>query len=734
MFTAENSGSHKRSSRGVCISININPRKWFLNPAVVLLAAGVFSVFILLVISLMFPTAAFSSIQPQRESYIKPSEVREGSLLFKTVTSGQFVQAPQLRTDVKIEITGMIGFARVIQEFENTGDEWLEGVYVFPLPEDAAVSHLKMDVGDRVIEGVIKEREEAKKTYTEAKKEGKKASLLEQERPNVFMMSVVNIGPHEKIRVELEYQQTVRFDNGVFSLRFPTVVGPRYIPGQKLENDSKYDQFDVGGWAYATTDVPDAPRITPPVVEPGEDPVNPVSLEVIIDPGFRLAKLASLYHAVEANFVNEQKAILTLNNIWAVADQDFVLEWEPAKDKLPQAALFAEKKNEENYIYLMVMPPAQPVDSSYHIPREVIFVVDVSGSMGGPSIEQAREALVYAVSRLTPVDRFNIITFNDSVNQLFNYPLSGTSDSIKRALRFVKGLEAEGGTQIEPAILKALDGGTSLNRMRQVIFLTDGSVGNEQELFQIVKQRLGDSRLFTVGIGSAPNSYFMRNIAERGKGSFTYIGDIKEVQERMEELFAKLENPMLTDIQFSLSNYADREMFPDPIPDLYLGEPVTLIAKITEVPEKFVLSGYYGGKYWETEVNARGAGESGGISIRWARQKIKALMDSLDGGADEDQVRKDVINTALKHHLVSKYTSLVAVDVTPSRPEHENMNSKMAKTNLPKGWQYEKVFGLPQTATVSELCFILGGLALFLSFIICLLAGRERKSHAEKKI
>ena len=727
MFTVENSGRHKQSTRKVSGKDNENREKWLLDPGILLLAAWLFTAFVLVVVSFLFPVEAGSVILPQNKAYSKPSQVREGSLLFKEANTDKYIPAPQVHTDVKIEITGMIGYARVIQEFENPGDEWLEGVYVFPLPEDAAVSHLTMDIGDRVIEGVIREREEARKTYTAAKKEGKKASLLEEERPNIFMMSVANIGPHDVIRVELEYQQTVRLDNGLFSLRFPTVVGPRYIPGEQAEPVDRPDEPGLQGRVFATTEVVDAPRISPPVVEPGQEPDNPISLEVILDPGFNLDRLQSLYHAVDVNYVNEDKAVIRLANTWAVADRDFVLEWAPKKGSVPRAAVFAEEKGGEKFIFLMVMPPAESINASYHIPREVIFVVDVSGSMAGPSINQAKEALEFAVARFRPEDRFNIITFNDSVDMLFSYPMTGTSEHIRKALRYIRGLDADGGTEIGPALYKALDGSTNLNRVRQVIFLTDGCVGNEQQLFQTVRERLGDSRLFTIGIGSAPNSYFMRNIAERGKGSFTYIGNVNEVQMRMEELYTKLENPMLTEIRFSLSSRDDAEMFPDPIPDLYLGEPVTLVAKVAEVPEEFLLSGYYGGRYWETQVNTRAVGESEGISIRWARQKIKALMDSLDGGADTDEVRKNVIATALQHHLVSRYTSLVAVDVTPTRPENEQMNSKLAKTNLPRGWQYNKVFDLPQTATVADLCFALGGLALLLSFIVWILAARERE-------
>jgi len=727
MCSAKNSGKHKRTNKRVYKPSRTEQDKWLLDPGVILLAVGVAIAFGLVVISFVFPVEASSTVLQQNETYIEPSQVREGSLLLKNSSSGEYIRAPQLNTDVKIEITGMVVFAKVIQEFENPGAEWLEGIYVFPLPEDAAVSHLTMDVGDRVIEGVIKEREEAKKVYIEAQKEGKKASLLEQERPNVFMMSVANIGPHEAVKVELEYQQTARLDNGVFSLRFPTVVGPRYIPGQMTATSSSFDEFNLSGWAFATTEVPDAPRISPPVVEPGQDPDNPVSLEVILDPGFNLTNLQSLYHAVDVSDGNDGKVVIRLKNTWAVADQDFVLTWGPETEQMPQAAIFAEEKGGETFVYLMVMPPAENTTTDYHIPREVIFVIDVSGSMDGPSIRQAKEALIFAVSRLQPEDRFNIITFNDIVDRFFNYPMTGTKKHIQQALQFIEGLEATGGTEIEPALYEVLDGGKNLNRIRQVIFLTDGSVGNEKQLFKIVRERLGDSRIFTVGIGSAPNSYFMRNIAERGKGIFTYIGDVKEVQERMKELYTKLENPLLTDVRLSLSNQADVEMFPAPIPDLYLNEPVTLVAKTDDVPEQFVLSGYYAGRYWEAEINSRKTGGSEGISILWARQKIKSLMDSLDAGADKDEVKKNVVETALQHHLVSRYTSLVAVDVTPSRPGHASLNSKMTKTNLPKGWQYNKVFNLPQTATVSELCFILGTLALLLSLIVWFLAAREWK-------
>jgi Ca-activated chloride channel family protein len=418
MFTAENSGRHKKTGGSTRKQFEENREKWFQDPGIFLIVAGLVAAFIIVVLTLMFPAEGIAAMPPGLDSSILPSQAREGSLFFKDENGRQYVSALHLNTDVTIEITGMVAYARVVQEFKNPGASWLEGVYVFPLPEDAAVSHLAMDVGDRVIEGVVRVREEARKTYSEAKREGRKASLLEQERPNIFMISVANIGPHEKIRVELEYQQTLRLDKNIFSLRFPIVVGPRYIPVPQNGVEGRLEEFDISGLALAA-EIPDSSRSTPPVVDPGQDQGNQVSLEVILDPGFNLTRLQSLYHAVDVSYGSDDRVLIRLNNTWASADRDFVLQWAPEEENGPRAALFAEEKKGENFIYLMVMPPAEKIGAGYHIPREVIFVVDVSGSMGGSSINQAKEALHNAVSRLLPEDRFNIITFNSTLDKLF---------------------------------------------------------------------------------------------------------------------------------------------------------------------------------------------------------------------------------------------------------------------------------------------------------------------------
>ena len=578
-----------------------------------------------------------------------------------------------------------------------------------------------MHIGERIIEGQVQEKKQAKKTYEKAKKEGKKTSLLEQKRPNIFTISVANIGPHEKISVELEYQHIASYDNGIFSLRFPTVIGPRYIPGNPL---SRKVTTTKTGWAFDTDQVPDASEITPHLVKPGEPPVNPTSIAVTLNTGFPLADIKSLYHSIDIVKNTDDTHFITLTSKKAIPTQDFVLEWTPEREAVPQAAVFSEKKGNDLYTLLMVMPPHEEAIHDYPVSREVIFILDISGSMSGSSIIQAKEALKIAIKRLKPKDSFNIITFNDNADQMFFSARPAKKLEKETALKFISALDASGGTEMMPALNAALDGKKHPRKIRQIVFLTDGCVGNEEALFQVIRDKLGDSRLFTVGIGSAPNSFFMKNAARQGRGTFTYIGKINEVQMQMERLFTKLETPALTDIELLLDSQTQYEPYPSPVPDLYFGEPVVFVTKTDSIPKDIVLTGLLGGKRWNVGIKPFPSVLHKGIPTLWARAKIKSLMGSLHTGADKELVRTHVLETALKHHLVSKYTSLVAVDVTPTRPLDEMSHTFLAKNNLPKGWQYDKVFKVPQTGTIANFCIVQGFLTILLSLILWVLLRR----------
>ena len=661
---------------------------------------------------------------------VRPEKIKQGTLLFKAnknLTHG-YTLAPTLDTDVHIQITGMTARATVRQKFHNNSANWQEGIYVFPLPENAAVDQLRMHIGDRIIEGQIREKQQARKEYQQAKIAGKRASLVEQERPNIFTTSVANIGPDENIMIEITYQQPVRYQNKTFSLRFPMVVAPRYIPGKTVVTG-----FEGTGWSLNTDQVADASRITPAVLNPGQDlenepehkPVNPVSLRIDLDAGFLLSNIDSPYHPIDIGIPDKTQYSIQLQHSQVPANRDFVLDWKAEPGNTPKAALFTEEKDADIYSMIMLLPPASEISPVLH--REVIFVIDTSGSMSGPSIVQAKQALNLALNRLKPGDRFNIIQFNSYTDKLFRFPQPLSHHALRQAHQYVDSLEAQGGTEMAPALRAALlkqDNNNHKDRnydVRQVIFLTDGSIGNEDALFNIIQSQLGDSRLFTIGIGSAPNSHFMNRAAKFGRGTHTYIGNVSEIQSKMEILFSKLESPVLTNIHIQWPENCIVESWPQNIPDLYLGEPLLISTKSDSLPESLIITGEIAGETWSASLNLEGGQKNSGIPTIWARKKIAALMDQMRRGDEAGDLRKNIIETALKHHLVSKYTSLVAVDVTPARIKEALVKSHALPVNLPAGWDHKKVFGqLPATATNAPFALLSGLLMLFTALLLCL--------------
>jgi Ca-activated chloride channel family protein len=662
--------------------------------------------------TLLAPLAALLISTPVAV-YAATGAVTEGALLLRGAEGVR--PAPLLETDVDLHVTGPISRAVVRQQFVNPTTEWIEGTYVFPLPEDAAVDHLRLRIGDRLIEGVIRERMAAKAIYEQAKQQGHRSGLVEHERANVFTTSVANVAPGAAVTVEIEYQQTLRWDEGRYRLRFPMVIGPRYIPGAPIATPA-----DASGWASDTDVVTDASRITPPVAHPSGGPINPVRLRVTLAPGAPLARLESAYHPINATRAPDGTYGIELAAGSVPADRDFELVWEPAAGGSPTAAVFTEGRADGVYALIVVTPPAPSALAAGRRPREIVFVIDNSGSMGGPSMEQAKAALQMALARLAPADTFNVIRFNHTMEMLFETPRTATRDHLAVAARWVDRLRATGGTEMRQPLERALAGGEGDGRLRQVVFLTDGAVGNEAELFAIIRRSLGDRRLFTIGIGSAPNSHFMREAARHGRGTFTYIGSASEVQEKMTALFRKLESPALTDVRLELPGITGADVLPDPVPDLYVGEPIVMAFRAGTLPPHVVLRGRFGAEAWERELGLSRAAENAGLATHWARAKIDRLLDARRGGADDEGVRLAVIQLALAHHLVSPYTSLVAVEVPPARPDGAGLQSHGMPTNLPHGWEYTAIFGLGQGATDARLHVLLGVAALLGAMVLAL--------------
>lgn len=646
----------------------------------------------------------------QDSDAISPSQMQSGSLLLKMQNG--YTVATRMNTNASMKISGMIARVSVRQTFRNDGSEWVEGVYVFPLPDSAAVDRLRMHIGERFIEGDIREKEQAKKEYEQAKQEGKKATLVEQQRANLFTTSVANIGPGESVIVEIEYLETLRYDDGTFSLRFPVTVTPRYIPGSPLPDRKG------SGWSPDTTRVDDASLITPPVVTKSAD--HRLTMNIDLDAGMPLETVASRYHPID---VSNQGAgyRVTLRDTQVPMDHDFELIWRPVPASAPRAALFTEEFDGEPHLLLMMVPPNDHSVVAPRMPRETIFIIDTSGSMHGVSIEQARKALLLALGGLGPQDRFNVIQFNSVTHGLFPVSVPATTPNVDLARDYVQRLEANGGTEMRPALQKALYAPAAEHHLRQIIFITDGSVGNEDELFSLIESGLGDTRLFTVGIGSAPNGWFMRKAAESGRGTFTYISALHEIDQKMGSLFEKLENPQLTDIVVQWPDGVQVDAYPRKVADLYSGEPVIVKAKASGEFRKNSRISVRGNSVaggWSQELAVDDGRNSAGVAAVWARARIEALFDRNRGQGDPDAARPAVVDTALRYHLVSKYTSLVAIDKTPARPKGAGLDSEQVPNLLPYGQSTEAIFGFPATATPAALQQLIGAACLLLALAV----------------
>lgn len=671
------------------------------------------------------------------------NELESGHMLLHDTVSGNYTPAVVQSSKVHFDISGMIATVSIEQSFRNDSTGYVEGVYAFPLPDTAAVRFMEMEIGERLIVGKVREKAEAKKIFQAAKKAGKKASLVEQQRPNMFTNRVANIGPGEEITVRLEYVQSVGFDADAFSLRFPMTITPRYMPGLPLnqeDNIETYSPLVINphlGWSQPTAQVPDADAISP-LLNPrtGSDhaPINPITITATLDMGMPLASVESSYHEIALKRRAGVYHIELANGI-SEMDRDFVLNWRPVSGSSPQAALFTERVGEDYYGLLMLVPPTTQRIAE-HVTREMILVVDTSGSMGGVSIEQARASVARALQQLRPQDRFNIIEFDSDFRKLYRNAMPATAHHIQQAQEFVRQLDASGGTEMLPALRAALspevdqDLLSAATALRQVIFITDGAVGNEAALFQEIAGRLGGSRLFTVGIGSAPNSWFMRKAAEFGRGTHTHIGDLNEVGAKMAALFEQLARPAALDLKVSWPGKV--EAWPQRLPDLYLGQPLNVAVNFGSTPPSgaVTVSAKINGQAWQQQLQvSRGedpetmAGHNGVASL-WARYKIAGLLDEKAMGREEALVRADILPIALQHQLLSPYTSFVAVEEVVTRPESETLHSKAVANTRPLG-QSPQHFAYPSTATTGPAKVWFGLLCLFAAILLHVLRQPE---------
>lgn len=586
-------------------------------------------------------------------------------LQFATAEGG-WQSAAVLETDVHFRIQGLLAEVTVEQTYRNDSSEWLEGRYLLPLPDNAAVHALNLQIGERIVVGEVREKEEAQAIYQAAAAQGQVAGLVEQNRPNLFRTAVANIAPGAEVQIRIGYWQRVDYRDGAFSIALPLTLTPRYESGDPKLAAQRPGPAEALPAAFAATPTG---RALDPIVSLRADLTAGVAIDVVESPT----------HAVT---VKHQGGVhvVTLTDHAVVSDRDFELRWTPSPSELPRSALFVEHRSDADYAFAMLMPPTAKVDA---LPRELLLVIDTSGSMAGLPIAQAQAALVEALARLRPGDRFNLIQFNSISEQLFENAVPADAAQLQVASDWIGALVATNGTEMAPALRLALSGSAPTGYVRQVVFITDAAVGDESALFAQIESGLGDARLFPVGIGSAPNDHFLRKAAELGRGSELMIRSPEQVVEQMNRLFAKLDRPALSDVELQWP--VGVEAYPTRLPDLYAGEPLLAVARLAKATGVLKAKGWSPQGEWQDALQLQRATPMDGVARLWSRSKIDALEDALRQGGDEIAIRPEVVALAIEHGLVSRYTSLVAVDRTPARPGDATLNSLRFDNAAPHG-------------------------------------------------
>ena len=627
----------------------------------------------------------------------------EGGLMLHSNIEGVATSVPAMRlgTDIVANVTGQTARVTVTQAFRNTSSEWVEATYLYPLPDDGAVDTLKMVVGDRIFDGEIKPREEARQIFEEAKANGQKAGLVEQHRPNMFQNSVANVGPGETVLVQIEFQAPIAQVAGDYSLRMPLVVGPRYVAGS---SETTPGSLHRAALLAGSADIL-APTADPDMVARAGGGLNPVSITVNLDPGFDAETISSPYHAVHVEGTGDRRTI-TLADGAVPADRDFELRW-GAAGEAPSLGLFRQSQSELDYVMATITPPStQRIGEAP--PREMIFVIDNSGSMAGGSMEAARQSLLYALETLRPQDSFNIIRFDDTMTQLHRAPVRPSEFNLEQAKAFTNGLEADGGTEMLPALRAALgdcrveleveQAACEIARnfdegiVRQVIFLTDGSLSNESEMMEEIGRNRGRSRVFMVGIGSAPNTHLMRRMAETGRGTFTHVGYGDEAEHQMQRLLDRLAQPVATEITATVEG-GNIDFAPRDLPDLYAGEPLVLLGRTRHLQGTLTVSGMIEGERWTRQIDLNQARHSDAVAKLWAHRRISEVeAERISGQMSYELADMAIEELGMDFHLVTSRTSLIAIDDTPTRPEGATLRLEELPLLLPAGWDFDHLF------------------------------------------
>lgn len=549
---------------------------------------------------------------------------------------------PLRSTRADVAIAGSVAEVRVTQVYENEGESTIEAVYTFPASTRAAVHAMRMTIGERVIEAVIKERAQARKDYEEAKAQGKTASLLEQQRPNVFSMNVANILPGDVIKVEMIYNEMLVPEDGQYEFVYPTVVGPRYLSGD--------DEAD--GWA------------TTEYRKEGEKPDTTFGLDAYISSPVEISCLSSHTHEVQVLRGEDNDALVSLPDSTAHGNRDFVLRYSLAPEKIRSGALLYEGED-ENFFMLMASPPTV-VPSEQIVEREYVFIVDVSGSMGGFPLDVSRALMKDLLGNLRETDYFNLVFFASQPGLLAPRSIPATGANVDEAFEKMNTQTGGGGTELGDALETALDLPRRGDAHRVMVVITDGYIFADRECIRTIRDHIGEASMFAFGIGSGVNRYLVEGLAHAGRGAPFVVTDREQAPLMARRFQAYIESPVMRDIQVTYEGFDAYDTEPARIPTLFAGRPIVLLGKYRgEAEGKIVIRGETPqGPYEQVLDVAKIASPAQTEALRylWAREAIRNLVD-LTGTVDkESEEGKKTLELGLKYSLLTQFTSFVAVD------------------------------------------------------------------------
>jgi len=575
-------------------------------------------------------------------------------MLAKLPKKEKEIPLPLKHTNVKGQISGYIATVQVTQQFHNPYDEKIEAVYVFPLPQNAAVNEFIMIIGERRIRGIIRERKEAERIYREARRQGYVASLLTQERPNIFTQKVANIEPGKEIDVNIKYFNTLAYVDGWYEFIFPMVVGPRFNPPGYTDG--------VGAVARGKAGI-SSQKTEVQYLKPGERSGHDISLAVDIDAGVAIEQVVCSSHVITNSSPGPEKRTVKLSSRDSIPNKDFVLRYKVA-GKTVKSAVVTHRDKRGGFFTLMLYPPAN-LSHLKRAPMEMIFVLDCSGSMRGKPIAKAKDAIRRALKELGPNDTFQIIRFSNNASQFGPDPVPASAANIRRALKYVDSLHGSGGTMMIEGIKAALDFPHDPHRFRLVSFMTDGYIGNEAEILAAIHKRLGASRIFSFGVGSSVNRYLLDRMAKLGKGAVAYIGLDDSAGQVVDLFYDRISHPALTDVAIDWGNMKVTDVYPRRIPDLFVGRPVILTGRFNGQRSTTIrVTGKVGDLTQEIAIPLAlddSAATRPGIACVWARKKIEDLANQATYDSNSD-LPGQIKQVALEYSLMSAYTAFVAVD------------------------------------------------------------------------